>query len=150
MTESTANNRTETCKGDRANEESTQPGILVVEDEAIVRRFCCAALERGGHRTFAASNAMECLQFLETTTRPIAVVLVDIHMPGLSGLDIVGQIRRRTPSTAVVLMSGCGDPRVGPAVEAGLVDRFLTKPFSADDLCSVVESFLREGAGSGS
>ncbi|GMV39761.1 MAG: sigma-54-dependent Fis family transcriptional regulator [Myxococcales bacterium] len=116
---------------------ATEQGqVLVVDDERTLQRALSAILKKQGYSVFTASNAAEALAVLEET--PIDVVLSDIQMPGLSGLDLLGRIKQQWPETEVVMMTAYGTvERAVTAVKAGAHD-FLTKPFDNIDKVSIV------------
>lgn len=76
------------------------------------------------------------------STRPIGCVLLDMKLPGMSGLDLLERISRLSPANPVVMLSGFGDiPSAVRAVRIGALD-FLQKPFSREQLLEVVEKAL--------
>jgi two-component system cell cycle sensor histidine kinase/response regulator CckA len=115
--------------------ESLDPDIvLVVEDEAAVRMFCCTVLRRFGYQVLEAAGPIEALDTLQHTT--VGLVLTDITMPGMNGREMVKRIdREQQPDLKVLFMSGYSQH-----LEPGL--DFLEKPFtSADLLKRVREAF---------
>lgn len=118
--------------------ESPTPGpacvILVVEDEASVRSFCCTVLRRFGYCVLEAAGPVEALDTLRQT--PVGLVLTDITMPGMNGKEMVKRIdRARQPDLKVLYMSGYSEN-----LESG-VD-FLEKPFTSANLLSRVRAAL--------
>ncbi len=86
---------------------NTHPGkILIVDDEKNIRRGLRAVLTKDGHAVQMAASAEEALAVLETF--PCEAAVVDICMPGLSGTELLAQIRARWPYTAVILLTGNG------------------------------------------
>jgi DNA-binding NtrC family response regulator len=79
---------------------------LVVDDEPGVRRLACQALQRGGYATIEAEDGAEALRILECATPPIGLVLSDIRMPRLDGVQLERTCRERWPGLPVLLMSG--------------------------------------------
>lgn len=115
---------------------SANPGcvILVVEDEASVRSFCCKVLRRFGYHVLEAAGPVEALDTLRQT--PVGLVLTDIMMPGMTGKDMVKRIdRERQPDLKVLYMSGYSD-----SLEPGI--NFLEKPFTSSDLLRCVRAAL--------
>ena len=119
----------------RPESESTAPGVvLVVEDEAAVRMFCCTVLRRFGYEVLEAPGPMEALDTLQHTT--VGLVLTDITMPGMNGKEMVKRIdRRQQPDLKVLYMSGYIEN-----LEPGL--DFLEKPFTSADLLKRVRAAL--------
>jgi len=115
--------------------------ILVVDDEATVGEFCRLALTKAGHSvkvTHSGQHALECLSQQE-----FDLVLSDIKMPGMSGLELLQRIATRASAPEVVLFTGHGS--VASAVQAmrsGAFD-YLPKPFSEEQLIEVVEQVAR-------
>jgi sigma-B regulation protein RsbU (phosphoserine phosphatase) len=100
--------------------------VLTVDDEAGVRRNLSAYLEDCGYRTLEASNGREGLELFRRE-RP-DVVLCDLRMPGMDGLEVLAHIHEESPETPVIVASGAGT--LGDVVEAlrrGAWD-YLTKP----------------------
>lgn len=100
--------------------------ILIIDDERGIRETMGAFLAEQGHGVRTASTGDEGLWFLEE--RPAELVLTDLKMPGISGIDVLRRVRERWPATEVVLVTGYGtmDDAVD-ALRLGAYD-FLSKP----------------------
>lgn len=111
--------------------------VLVVDDEASVRNVLRRILEKAGNEVIEAEDAAVIADQIKLE-RP-AVILLDIHMPRLDGLSVIEDIRRQSPKTAVVMISG--DPgMIDRALERG-ASLFLTKPLDYKHVESVVAAF---------
>jgi CheY-like chemotaxis protein len=119
--------------------------ILVLEDEAQVRRVVVAMLQRGGYRVIEASRAEEALELASDPGRTIDLLLTDIVMPGVSGPEVVKRMRVIRPALKAICMSGYTDETVvrHGILESGIA--FLQKPVSPDALRSKVRSVLDDG-----
>ncbi len=115
--------------------------ILIVDDEEAVRNFERRVLEGGGHHcTTAASpaQARECLK-----QEPFDLAIVDFRMPGESGMELAKYIRADYPDTAVLMVTGEGDPELAnQALDAGAYG-YLVKPFEGRQLLIDVAGALR-------
>ena len=110
--------------------------VLVVEDEASVRSFCCTVLRRFGYRVLEAAGPVEALKTLHQVPEPVQLVLTDITMPGMNGKEMVKRIDRdMQPDLRVLYMSGYIENR-----EPGL--DLLEKPFTSADLLRRVRAAL--------
>jgi CheY-like chemotaxis protein len=116
--------------------------ILVVDDSEEVREVLRELLSRHGYTVITAPDGESGLVELETRTFDMA--MVDLGLPGISGLEVASRLKQRWPATHVALMTGYGD-RMGPddAISKG-VDFVLAKPFSLDQLRSVVDHALTQ------
>jgi CheY-like chemotaxis protein len=108
--------------------------ILVVDDEVEVREILAETLEDFGYGVVTAASGEEALPVL-VQDRGVAMVITDVRMPGMSGLELADEIRRRWPDVKVVLISGYFLPQAVP-------QRFLKKPFHMKELASIVRSEL--------
>jgi DNA-binding NtrC family response regulator len=111
--------------------------ILLVEDEANMRRVLSALLSRDGHEIVEVANGALALERLEAGPA-VDAVLTDLRMPQLNGLELLAEIRERWAELPVVLLTAHGT--VGSAVEAlkqGAFD-YLTKPFDPDEVRQVL------------
>ena len=116
------------------------PTVLVVDDEPIVRNVVVRYLERDGYRTLEAGDGNEARRLLERD-HPSLVVL-DVMLPGVSGLELCRWIRSRS-ETPIVMLTALGeetDRIVG--LELG-ADDYLTKPFSPRELAIRVRNLMR-------
>ncbi len=114
--------------------------ILVVDDSEEVREVLRELLSRHGHTVVTAPDGESGL--VELDTRAFDVAMVDLGLPGISGLEVANRLKERWPATRVALMTGYGD-RMGPDdAQSRGVDFVLAKPFSLDQLRSVVDHAL--------
>ena len=113
--------------------------VLVVDDEETVRTVGSDMLSRAGYRVVLTSNGRDALEILETTEADIDIVLLDLTMPKMSGQETYRQVRAIRPELPVILMSGFAeDDAISRLGETGLAG-FLKKPFSAEELLSVLQ-----------
>jgi DNA-binding response OmpR family regulator len=106
--------------------------VLVVDDEGAIRYSVTKTLERVGYQVVSASSGEEALEILDH--QDFDVVLTDIRMPGISGVDLLARIKQQSPDAIVILMTGYAS--LGTAVESlrlGAHD-YLVKPSSSEDI----------------
>lgn len=114
--------------------------ILVIDDEHVIRELMREILELGGYDTVGAETPERALALLDE--EDISLVVSDIVMPGLSGLELLGEVRALHPDLPVILVTGAGtDEHVNEAMARG-ADGLVIKPFSHADLRSAVASAL--------
>jgi two-component system cell cycle sensor histidine kinase/response regulator CckA len=110
--------------------------VLLVEDEAAVRGVFIRALERNGCTVTAAADGMAALSILDGDTA-FDVLVSDVMMPGIDGVDLAMEAARRRPGIGIVLMSGYAElPR--HKLAHGLGVQFLAKPFAMADLLAAL------------
>ena len=114
--------------------------VLVTDDERVIRELICEILERAGYTATSAETAEQALDLL--ADGDFALVVSDILMPGLSGLELLDEVRVRRPSLPVVLVTGAGTyENLSEAVARG-ADGLVIKPFSHADLEKAVARAL--------
>ena len=114
--------------------------ILVIDDEEVIRELMCEILERAGHETIGATTSQQALELI--ADHEIALVVSDIVMPGLTGLELLEEVRARRPSLPVILVTGAGTyENLSQAVARG-ADGLVIKPFSHADLQNAVAAAL--------
>ncbi len=116
--------------------------VLVVDDEAGIRDLCSRIL-RQNYEVTTAPDGPTAIEMAETA--PPDLLLTDIRMPGMTGLEAAKRIVKRNPEISVVVMTGFGEfDTLLETVRLG-VSGFLVKPFSPDDLRKTVEESLHKG-----
>ncbi|HEX4737115.1 MAG TPA: response regulator transcription factor [Allosphingosinicella sp.] len=115
------------------------PKILVVDDEAPIRRLIRTALERGGYRVVEAANAREALNALGID-RP-EVVLLDLGLSDRDGIEIIPQIKKAGPAVIVVSARDDTEAKVA-ALDLG-ADDYVTKPFDTEEVLARIRVVLR-------
>jgi two-component system response regulator HupR/HoxA len=118
--------------------EISKPCVLVVDDEPLNRDL----LKRVLGREFAveeAEDAVQALEHLERLDGQVALVLCDQLMPGRSGTELAADARQRWPDLVFLLLTGFDDdPDVLRAVQSGLVQQVVSKPWRASSLKALV------------
>ncbi|MUM76033.1 response regulator [Pseudodesulfovibrio sp. F-1] len=111
--------------------------VMLVDDEPA---FLNTLKKRLVHRKFSVSTAQcgeECLALLKQA--PVDVVILDVKMPVMDGIEVLGEIVRRMPRVAVVLLTGHADSATAVGgIEGGAFD-YLLKPVAIDDLVNAIQ-----------
>lgn len=118
----------------------TDPRILLVDDDAGVREMLQELMTATGCQTHAAADGAAALRAVVTT--PCDVILLDIDMPGLSGLETLVAIRALVPDVPVVMVSGIESEEVARSALAKGAFDYIMKPIDVQRLTSVVDAAL--------
>jgi CheY-like chemotaxis protein len=113
--------------------------ILVVEDEAIMRKHFCLVLRYEGYEVHEASNGVQAVELLER--QEFDLLISDLVMPRLDGLKLAELLQRRFPETPIILVTALPNKPPYAAALPGVVE-YLTKPFELGLLISVVKRLL--------
>lgn len=114
----------------------------------MIRRVLRRALEHHGFRVWDAESAPEALAALESATGPVALVLSDVQMPGMTGIELAREVRRSWPMLPLILMSGRWLPELVEAGSGLHGVAFLRKPFSPEQLLDTMRAALGSAAAS--
>ena len=115
--------------------------MLIIDDEEIVLKSCRKIFEAEGYEVVTTNNPQEGLKLAPTTH--FDVILCDWMLPGFDGMNVVEELDRSSPNSAVVMISGY--PTVGRATEAmkrGAMD-YISKPFRPEEIIEIVKKALR-------
>lgn len=116
--------------------------ILIVDDELVMRKSLSGWLERDGYKVDTAESGEEAIEKLKETR--FDLLLVDIKMEGISGLDVLKHVKENDPDVAVVMITAYGS--ISTAIEAmknGAFD-YLLKPFDPDELGMLIEKIIEQ------
>ncbi len=106
--------------------------ILLVDDEADLREVLDISLSHAGYEVFTAENGVQALDILKE--KDIPVVITDIKMPGIDGIDLLRKIKNRHPETEVIMLTGHGDLDLAIKSLKHEATDFITKPINDDAL----------------
>jgi len=116
--------------------------ILVVDDEEIVLKSCRKILEGGGHQVSTVLSGHEALDLLEKD--PFDIVITDMKMPGIDGIELLTRVREKYPDLAVIMITGYSTVQSAvQAMKLGAFD-YIPKPFTPDEVLIVVERALEK------
>jgi len=122
---------------------SARRSILVVEDDESTRRYLATLLEGLGHHVVSAKSGEEALRKVHAPSRP-SLVLLDLILPGIGGLEVLDQIQRSQPGLPVIVLSTIARlPTIVDAVKRGAAD-YLTKPFQEQELELAIQNALEK------
>ncbi|MEW6666533.1 MAG: response regulator, partial [Thermodesulfobacteriota bacterium] len=116
--------------------------ILVVEDDEMVRKMTLKILERYGYTVLAAGDAQEALHICRAHKEHVQLILTDVVMPGMSGSDLVEELKGTRPGLKILFMSGYTEDAI---VHHGVLDEgvaFIEKPFTPKGLARKVREAL--------
>jgi CheY-like chemotaxis protein len=119
-----------------------RPTVLVVEDEPAVLGMARLILERAGYIVLAAETGPDALARYRESADRVAVVVLDLNIPGLSGLEVLAALRRDRPDLRVIVStgSGCDDFPSGDFLD--IPTAVLSKPYRPADLANIVNRVL--------
>jgi DNA-binding NtrC family response regulator len=111
--------------------------ILIIEDEVLLAKSLCRSLATKGHDCMTVTSAEDGLRLLEKT--PVDIILLDLQLPGMSGLEAIEHIRRIDPDIVVIMATAYGTmASVVEAMRAGASD-FLRKPLDTEEIAIAIE-----------
>jgi PAS domain S-box-containing protein len=116
--------------------------VLVVEDDASVRRLAVLGLRSNGFTVFEAANAADALELVTSSASSIDLLVSDVVMPGMRGPELASHLRELRPSARLLLVSGHADTNEAFRDEDGRVIQLLPKPFTPDRLARKVREIL--------
>jgi two-component system, OmpR family, KDP operon response regulator KdpE len=118
----------------------TRQTILVVDDEAPMRRLLSSNLKASGYAVRSAADGSEALKIIEE--HPLDLVLLDINMPGPNGLQVLEALRRSADTPVLMLSARARERDRVEALDLG-ADDYLSKPFGVAELLARVKALLR-------
>jgi two-component system KDP operon response regulator KdpE len=119
-----------------------QGRILVVEDDAQLRRFLRTSLDAHGYEAVEAENGRRAVALM--TTERLDAVLLDLGLPDLDGVEVVRQVRQWSQIPIIVVSSRTGEDDKIAALDQG-ADDYVTKPFSMAELLARIRAAIRHG-----
>ncbi len=122
----------------------SQQTILVVEDDPAIRRGLVDCLSFSGYRVLETGEGQEALRMI--LGNALDLVLLDVMIPGMSGLEILPELRRSKPSLPVIMVTARGSEEDRVLGLRGGADDYVVKPFSSTELLARVEAVLRRCA----
>ena len=117
--------------------------ILIVEDEVAIREFEAINLKRVGYTTVEAGSGEEALDIFDNDLEGFDIALLDVMMPGMDGFELCKELRRRSASIGIIMLTAKSqemDKISGLMLGA---DDYITKPFSPTELLARVDSLYR-------
>jgi two-component system KDP operon response regulator KdpE len=125
---------------------STQPLVLVADDEVRITKLVALAMREDGFRVITADSGRDALAKAEQS-RP-DIVLLDIVMPDLDGFEVMRELQERRPVPVILLTAKGSTADKARGLDLG-ADDYLAKPFHPDELTARVRAVLRRASGSG-
>lgn len=137
---------TETIKKERSIQDlkGNQEKILLIEDEKCVREFTTRALERNGYQVFVAKTATEAYELFKEKSECIDLVLSDVVLPDLSGVQLLEQLQKERSDLKIMLTSGYTDSKSQWTVIKEKKIPFLQKPYALTDLLAAIAGVIRK------
>ena len=116
--------------------------VLIVDDQDVVRELCSEIADSLGYRVSVAASGEEALEVLEG--EHVDVLMADLKMPGMDGMELLEKVKSRSPQTEVLIMTAYGSvPSAVQAMKLGASD-YLTKPFNIDEVKLLLERIVQK------
>lgn len=112
--------------------------VLVADDNEVAQRLCKRVLEKAGYSVLIAGDGLQAVDM--ALSRQPAMILMDVAMPGIDGLEAMRRIKTQMPGTPVVIASAHSMASDRERFLAAGADNVLSKPFRLADLISIVQS----------
>ncbi len=116
--------------------------ILIVDDDALVRDSLKTLIKNAGYAVDTAKNGEEAIK--KSRAKYYSLVLIDIRLPDISGIELLSRIREHVPRSRKVILTGYPDLESAIKAVNKRADGYLVKPFDPEELLKVIEDHLRE------
>lgn len=120
--------------------------VLIAEDEAAIREFVVINLRRGGYEVVEAEDGAKALELYDACDGDFDVVLLDIMMPNVDGLEVCKQLRERNSNVGIIMLTAKTQEMDKITALMGGADDYVTKPFSPTELVARVDAIYRRVA----
>lgn len=119
-----------------------EANILVVDDNAGIRRLLYELLTQEGYRVQTAENGLECL--IKVQDNEPDLVVLDAKMPGKSDLETVKELKKSHPDLPIIMITAYSEmPLINEALEDRLIEHYLAKPFDLDEVRRLVRAIVK-------
>lgn len=119
--------------------------VLVVEDERLMRRLLERVLSSDDTSVLLAADGQEAIDIYRNHKREISVVLLDLGLPRVSGLDVFNSLKGENPDVRIVVASGYLEPEVKSKMYEAGVEHFIEKPYRLDQLVETLQGVMAHG-----
>ena len=126
---------------DQITTQGPEPTILVVDDNKGVLEFLLLLLSKHGLSVIGASSGNQCLNIVKT--RPVSLIILDVMMPAMDGLEVCQELKKTIPSIPIILLTARDDMATRAAAMDLGVSEFVAKPINNQDLLNRVRMQLR-------
>lgn len=126
---------------DQIERRGSEPTILVVDDNKEVLEFLRLLLSKHGLSVIGASSGDQCLKIVKS--QPVGLIILDVMMPAMDGLEVCQELKKRTPSIPIILLTARDDMTTRAAAMDLGVSEFVVKPVNNRDLLNRVRMQLR-------
>ena len=116
--------------------------ILIVDDEPMIRRLLHVKLSRQGYHCEEAGSAVEALDKMRTYSADL--IMLDMKMPGKSGMELLADLKANYPNTAVIMATAVAEANLAIQCMRLGADDYITKPFNLDEVALNVEKTLEK------
>ncbi len=123
--------------------EQTGKGVLIVEDEQELRKLFAILLEIEGFSVLQANDGKQGLELLEKHAADVRLLITDLNLPRVAGVDLIARARVLNPSIKIVGTSGMGGKAVHDMVIKAGADDFLAKPFKPSEAIAKLKAMLQ-------
>lgn len=114
--------------------------VLIVDDQFGIRVLLCEVLQKEGYTTFDAANGVQAIEIAKN--HALDLVLLDMKIPGMDGIEILKRLKEYDSSIAVIIMTAYGElDMIQQAKDLGALTHFA-KPFDIDDIRNIVKEYL--------
>lgn len=116
--------------------------VLVVDDEEVIRTFMTRLLQLEGAEAAVAESGKQSLEMVKAARYDI--IFVDARMPGLDGPETIKELKKISPASTYVMMTGYSLDTLLKKMDGETVEAFITKPFEIKEIVSILEDFVRQ------
>ena len=120
--------------------------VLVVDDEADVRKAVTLGLTKSGYEVIEAEDGKKAVEVMSSGDNPLAVDLIicDIRMPKVNGVEAISYFRKQYPSRPIIVLTGFPDVQLATSLMKQGVADYLIKPVERDKLAAAVDSAMKQ------
>ena len=118
------------------------PKILYVEDDVHAYKLVQRLLERRGYDVTRASNGSEAIDIFQAS-QDISLILMDLHLPGMDGIEAIERIREYDPAIPILAITACVIAKYKKECLAAGCDEYITKPFRIDPLVKMISEYCK-------